>query len=63
MSEVSQKIGVSFAVEAAAVDDIVRLNTAIAGSFGSQVRFGPDGNSRPHVTVALGDASQNALAT
>lgn len=62
MSEVSQKIGVSFAVEAAAVDDVVRLNTAIAGSFGSQVRFGPDGNSRPHVTVALGDASQNALA-
>lgn len=62
MSEVSQKIGVSFAVEGTAADDVVRLNTAIAGSSGSQVRFGPDGNSRPHVTVALGDASQNALA-
>jgi 2'-5' RNA ligase len=58
----SQKIGVSFAVEGTAADDVVQLNTAIAGSFGSQVRFGPDGNSQPHVTIALGEAGQNALA-
>ncbi|MEU4387493.1 2'-5' RNA ligase family protein [Promicromonospora sp. NPDC023805] len=62
MSEVSQKIGVSFAVEGTAADDVVRLHTAIAGSFGSQVRFGRDGNSRPHVTVALGEADQASLA-
>jgi 2'-5' RNA ligase len=60
--DLPRKIGVSFAVEGTAADDVVRLNTAIAGSFGSQVRFGPDGNSRPHVTVALGEAGQNALA-
>ncbi|WP_275004125.1 2'-5' RNA ligase family protein [Promicromonospora iranensis] len=62
MSELSQKMGVSFAVEGTAADDVVQLNTTIAGSFGSQVRFGQDGNSRPHVTVALGEVGQNALA-
>lgn len=33
----------------------------IADSFDSEVRFGPDGNSRPHVTGALGEADQTAL--
>ena len=62
MSDVYQKIGVSFAVEGSAAADVVWLNTAITDSFGSQVRFGPDANSQPHVTVALGEADQDALA-
>lgn len=57
-----QKIGVSFPVEGAAADDLVRLNAAIADQFGSQIWFGSDGNSRPHVTIALGEADQGALA-
>lgn len=62
MTDVPQKIGVSFAVEGAARDDIVRLNTVIADKFGSQVRFGVSGNSEPHVTVALGDAGEEDVA-
>lgn len=48
------KIGVSFAVEGPAADDCRFVNTAISRRFGSLVRFGDGGNSRPHVTVALG---------
>ncbi|GAB3168924.1 hypothetical protein GCM10027059_32760 [Myceligenerans halotolerans] len=62
MNELPQKVGVSFAVEGAAADDLVRLNAAIADQFGSQIRLGSDGNSRPHVTIALGEADQGALA-
>lgn len=54
-------MGVSFAVEGSAVDDISRLNVAIAEQFGSEIRFGPEGNSRPHVTIALGTADAAAL--
>jgi 2'-5' RNA ligase len=62
VNDTPQKVGVSFAVEGAAADDIVRLNAAIADQFGSQIRLGSDGNSRPHVTIALGEADQGALA-
>lgn len=62
MIDVPQKIGVSFAVEGAARDDIVRLNKVIADGFGSQVRFGGGGNSEPHVTVALGETGQEDVA-
>jgi hypothetical protein len=58
---VSQKIGVSFAVEGTAADDVVRLNTTISEPFGSEIRFGPAGNSRPHVTIALGTTNIAAL--
>lgn len=62
MSDRSQKIGVSFAVEGTAAEDAVRLNAAISERFGSEIRFGPAGNSHPHVTIALGTASIAALA-
>lgn len=62
MNDTPRKVGVSFAVEGAAADDIVRLNAAIADQLGSQIRLGSDGNSRPHVTIALGEADQGALA-
>ena len=62
MPDASQKIGVSFAVEGTAADDVVRLNVAISEQFGSEIRFGPAGNSRPHVTIALGTANIAALA-
>jgi hypothetical protein len=57
-----QKIGVNFAVEGAAADDCARLNAAIAGQSGSQIRLGSEGNSRPHVTIALGEADRDAVA-
>lgn len=62
MPDGSQKIGVSFAVEGTAADDAVRLNAAISERFGSEIQLGPAGNSRPHVTIALGVASAAALA-
>ena len=62
MSDDLQRIGVSFAVEGAAADDFARLNAAIADQSGSQIRLGSDGNSSPHVTIALGSADPDALA-
>lgn len=55
------KVGVSFAVEGPAVDDCAFLNAAIDQRYGSLVRFGELGNSRPHVTVALGTVEAEAL--
>jgi 2'-5' RNA ligase len=62
VSDDLQKIGVSFAVEGTAADDFARLNAAIANRTGSQIRLGSDGNSDPHVTIALGEADGDALA-
>jgi len=59
--DVSQKIGVSFVVNGSAADDVVRLNAAISEQFGSEIRFGPAGNSCPHVTIALGTPDKAAL--
>jgi 2'-5' RNA ligase len=59
--DVSQKIGVSFAVEGRAADDVARLNAVVSEQFNSEIRFGPDGNSRPHVTIALGTADPAVL--
>ncbi|MFD7308586.1 2'-5' RNA ligase family protein [Promicromonospora sp. NPDC059942] len=63
MIESQQKIGVSFAVEGRAAEDAVRLNAALAQSFGSQIHLGAGGNSRPHVTIALGEADEVALVS
>lgn len=57
------RVGVSFAVEGKAADDAVRHNLALTQSFGSQIRLGAAGNSRPHVTIALGEADHVALAS
>jgi 2'-5' RNA ligase len=62
VSDNLQKIGVSFAVEGLAADDFIRLNAAITDQCGSQVQLGPDGNSRPHVTISLGDTDREGLA-
>lgn len=62
MSDDLQKIGVSLAVEGPAADDFARLNAAIADQYSSQIRLGSNGNSRPHVTIALGEADRGALA-
>ncbi|MFD7022519.1 2'-5' RNA ligase family protein [Promicromonospora sukumoe] len=51
----------SFAVEGKAADDAVHLNTALTQSFDSQIHLGADGNSLPHVTIALGEADPIAL--
>ncbi|GGM36249.1 2'-5' RNA ligase family protein [Promicromonospora citrea] len=48
------KIGVSFAVEGPAADDCALINATIDQRHGSLVRYGETGNSRPHVTIALG---------
>lgn len=61
MPDVLQKIGVSFAIERRAADDVARLTAVISEQFSSEIRFGPDGNSRPHVTIALGTADPAAL--
>lgn len=46
----------SFAVEGAAHDDAVLLNALVANDTSSEVRLGAEGNSAPHVTIALGEA-------
>jgi 2'-5' RNA ligase len=62
VSDALQKIGVSFAVEGTAAEDAIRLSIAITEEFSSQIRLGGDSNSRPHVTIALGEADQHAVA-
>jgi 2'-5' RNA ligase len=59
--DASRKIGVSFAVEGRATDDVARLNAVISEKFSSEIRFGPAGNSRPHITIALGSADPALL--
>lgn len=61
MSDVPQKIGLSFAVEGRAADDVARLNASISEQVGSEIRFGPAGNSQPHITIALGVVDPAAL--
>lgn len=63
MTDSQQRIGVSFAVEGEAAVDAVRLNSALTQRFDSEIRLRADGNSRPHVTIALGEADQVALAS
>lgn len=52
----------SFAVEGAAHDDAARLNALITNDTSSEVRFGAEGNSAPHVTIALGEADGDDTA-
>lgn len=62
MTDNLHRIAVSFALEAGAAADAVRLNTVIAQRFESQILLGTGGNSCPHVTIALGEADHIALA-
>lgn len=62
MIDGQQRIGVSFAVEGEAAVDAVRLNSVLTQRFDSEIRLRADGNSHPHVTIALGEADQVALA-
>lgn len=53
------KIGVSFPVLGQTVEECLRINQHIRSLAQSQVTFGDNGNSSPHVTIAMGTVADD----
>lgn len=55
MPESQVKININFPVFGNTLTDCLMLNRDISRKSVSSIRFGPDGNSSPHVTILMGD--------
>jgi len=55
------KICVSFPVAASALTKCIDANRLLVDEFGSAIEFGDGGNSRPHLTIAMGRLSSSQL--